>query len=50
MRNRLVHEYGRIDVVLVWGAAEHDVPRLIELLEGILASEHHGHGAPGAAE
>ncbi len=42
MRNRLVHEYGRVNVVRVWETARDDIPILIERLEAILANELRG--------
>jgi uncharacterized protein with HEPN domain len=36
MRNRLVHEYGDIDLDIAWNAVNIDVPRLIELLTPIV--------------
>ena len=34
MRNIIVHDYGEVDLELVWQTAEADLPRLIEALEG----------------
>ncbi len=42
MRNRLVHEYGRVNVVRVWETARDDIPILTERLEAILANELRG--------
>ena len=39
MRNRLVHEYFRIDPRKVWEVVEKDLPTLIPLLETLLPSE-----------
>ena len=36
MRNRLIHEYDRIDLVAVWKTVVDDIPVLIEHLEKIL--------------
>jgi uncharacterized protein with HEPN domain len=36
MRNRLVHEYFRIDVGKVWDAVTNDVPVLISLIEPLV--------------
>ena len=33
MRNIIVHDYGEVDLELVWQTAEADLPRLIETLE-----------------
>lgn len=33
MRNIIVHDYGEVDLELVWQTAEADLPRLIEALE-----------------
>ena len=34
MRNIIAHDYGEVDLELVWQTAEADLPRLIEALEG----------------
>ena len=39
MRNRLVHEYFRIDLGKVWEVVEKDLPALIPLLEALVPSE-----------
>ena len=39
MRNRLVHEYFRIDPGKVWEVVEKDLPTLIPLLETLVPSE-----------
>ncbi|MCD8371942.1 MAG: DUF86 domain-containing protein [Clostridia bacterium] len=36
MRNRLVHEYGNVDISIVYDAVVKDLPVLIKLLENIL--------------
>jgi uncharacterized protein with HEPN domain len=36
MRNRLVHEYFRVDVRSVWDTVQDDIPRLISLLEPLV--------------
>ncbi|HWB20757.1 MAG TPA: HepT-like ribonuclease domain-containing protein [Phycisphaerales bacterium] len=36
MRNRLIHGYDSIDVVLVWNAVENDIPPLIAALKTAL--------------
>ena len=40
MRNRLIHEYFRVDLVTVWDTARTDLPRLIELIQ----TKHFQHG------
>lgn len=42
MRNRLIHEYSRVDLVRVWDTARRDVPRLISMLEALHDSESEG--------
>ena len=39
MRNQLIHGYMTVDLDLVWGSAEIDVPRLLALLEPLASSE-----------
>jgi uncharacterized protein with HEPN domain len=39
MRNRLVHEYFRVDVEKVWETARDDIPVLIRLIEPLVPSE-----------
>lgn len=39
MRNILVHEYGRVDVLEVWRTVRDDLPSLIGALELLLPSE-----------
>jgi uncharacterized protein with HEPN domain len=39
MRNRLVHEYFRIKLHLVWEAAQSDIPKLIAQLEPLVPPE-----------
>jgi len=39
MRNRLVHEYFRIDLQKVWDAVRNDIPRLIALIEPLVPPE-----------
>ena len=34
MRNIIAHDYGEVDLELVWQTAEADLPHLIETLEG----------------
>ena len=38
MRNRLVHDYMRISLEVVWRAATDDIPPLIDALEQLLAA------------
>lgn len=39
MRNRLIHEYFRIDLTKVWETATLDIPALIKLLEKAVPPE-----------
>ena len=39
MRNRLIHEYFRIDLEKVWDAVKNDIPDLIEKIEPIVPPE-----------
>jgi uncharacterized protein with HEPN domain len=39
MRNRLVHEYFRVETDIVWEVVETDIPALIPLLEPLLPPE-----------
>ncbi len=39
MRNRLIHEYFRVDLRRVWDTITNDVPELIRLLEPIVPPE-----------
>jgi len=39
MRNRLIHEYNRIDLSRVWETARHDIPALIRQTEPLVPSE-----------
>lgn len=39
MRNRLAHGYDIVDIVLLWDTVAYDLPPLIALLRGVLASE-----------
>lgn len=36
MRNRLVHEYFRIDLERVWQTVQEDIPVLVELIEPLI--------------
>lgn len=35
MRNRIVHDYGRVDMTVIYDTVTKDIPRLLEQLEGI---------------
>ncbi len=39
MRNRLIHEYFRVNVRTVWETAQHDLPRLVALIEPLVPRE-----------
>jgi uncharacterized protein with HEPN domain len=39
MRNRLVHDYGRIDRDILWDTISADVPALVAVLERIVPAE-----------
>jgi uncharacterized protein with HEPN domain len=39
LRNRLIHEYFRIDVEKVWDTAVNDVPALISVVESLVPRE-----------
>ena len=39
MRNRLVHEYFRVNLARVWETVEEDIPRLIPQLERLVPPE-----------
>ena len=39
MRNRLIHEYLRIDTAKVWDTVRNDVPKLIALIEPLVPPE-----------
>jgi len=36
MRNRLIHEYSRVDLKRVWDTTQNDIPRLITLIEPLV--------------
>jgi uncharacterized protein with HEPN domain len=40
MRNRLIHEYFRIDFSAVWDTIHKDLPKLIELIEPLVPKEN----------
>ncbi|NUM56951.1 MAG: DUF86 domain-containing protein [Candidatus Hydrogenedentes bacterium] len=39
MRNRLIHAYSDVDVIVVWSTASEKLPELIPQLESLLVSE-----------
>ena len=39
MRNRLIHEYSRVDVRKVWDTVQNDIPQLIAALEPLVPPE-----------
>lgn len=39
MRNRLIHDYFRLDLRKIWDTVQQDVPKLIALLEPIVPPE-----------
>jgi uncharacterized protein with HEPN domain len=39
MRNRLIHEYFRVNLTTVWETIQNDLPRLIALVEPLVPSE-----------
>lgn len=39
MRNRIMHEYFRIDYGIVWDTIQKDLPKLIELMEPLIPKE-----------
>ena len=39
MRNFLIHEYGAIDMEVVWNTVQHSLPDLIKQLEPIVPGE-----------
>jgi uncharacterized protein with HEPN domain len=40
MRNRLIHEYFRINLEAVWETVQNDIPRLIALLDPMIPPEN----------
>jgi len=40
LRHRLVHDYGRIDMSLIWGIVQNDVAPLIAALEPLVPQEN----------
>lgn len=50
MRNRLIHEYFRVDLQAVWDTVHKDLPELIPLVEPLVppeADSPHDHGTVG---
>jgi uncharacterized protein with HEPN domain len=39
LRNRLVHDYGRIDRDILWDTLQVDIPSLIDQLERLVQSD-----------
>lgn len=39
MRNRLIHDYFRIDLEKLWDTVQQDIPKLIPLLEPLIKPE-----------
>ena len=39
IRNRLIHEYFRVDLEIVWAAVRDDIPRLIAQIEPLVPPE-----------
>lgn len=39
MRNRLIHEYFRIDIEKVWDTVRNDIPVLITIIEPLVPPE-----------
>lgn len=39
MRNRLIHEYFDVNLATVWDTVQHDLPRLIALIEPLVPPE-----------
>jgi uncharacterized protein with HEPN domain len=37
MRNILIHDYGDVDLVIVWDTTQRDIPKLIRVLEAHFA-------------
>jgi len=42
MRNRMIHNYDDIDLYIVWQTVQHDLPRLIALIEPLLPTDEPG--------
>lgn len=39
MRNLLIHDYDDVDLQIVWQTAQHDLPRLITLIQPLVPPE-----------
>jgi uncharacterized protein with HEPN domain len=39
LRNRLIHEYFRVNLATVWDTVQNDLPRLIALIEPLVPPE-----------
>ena len=39
LRHRVVHEYFRLDLDIIWRIATHDVPELVPLLQPLVPPE-----------
>ncbi len=39
MRNRLIHEYFRVDLMTVWETVQDDLPPLLDLIEPLVPEE-----------
>jgi len=39
MRNRIVHDYENVDLAVLWGTITKSLPKLIESIDALLASE-----------
>ncbi|MBI3960285.1 MAG: DUF86 domain-containing protein [Chloroflexi bacterium] len=42
MRNRMIHNYDDIDLYIVWQTVQHDLPRLIALIEPLFPADKPG--------
>jgi uncharacterized protein with HEPN domain len=42
IRNRLIHEYFRVDLTTVWDTVRNDLPRLIALVDPLVPPEDEG--------
>jgi uncharacterized protein with HEPN domain len=39
MRNRIIHEYDRLNLEIIWNAAQNSIPQLIAVLELLIPAE-----------
>ncbi|MBZ0276101.1 MAG: DUF86 domain-containing protein [Anaerolineae bacterium] len=39
MRNRIIHEYFRVDLEIIWDAVQNDIGRLVENLKSLIPPE-----------